>query len=101
MNLSADLVVLSACETGRGRAAAGEGLVGLTWALFVSGVRTAVVSQWRVESESTSELMVGLHRRIRHGEAPADALRNAVLALMKDPRYRHPMYWAPFVVAGN
>jgi CHAT domain-containing protein len=100
MSLNADLVVLSACETGRGRAAEGEGLVGLTWALFVSGVRTAVVSQWRVESESTTELMVGLHRRLRKGEQPAQALRGSVLSLMKDARYGHPMYWAAFVSAG-
>ncbi|MDE3195008.1 MAG: CHAT domain-containing protein, partial [Acidobacteriota bacterium] len=100
MNLNADLAVLSACETGRGQAAGGEGLLGLEWALFVSGVRTAIVSQWRVESESTAGLMVGLHRRLRDGEAPAQALRGSVLALMKNPRYRHPMYWAGFVSAG-
>ncbi len=100
MNLHADLVVLSACESGRGSASDGEGLVGLTWALFVSGVRTAIVSQWRVESAGTSELMVGLHRRLRSGAPPAEALRGAVLALMQDPRYKHPMYWAAFVSAG-
>ena len=50
LDLKADLVVLSACETARGRYGAGEGMIGLTWALFVAGVPTTVVSQWKVES---------------------------------------------------
>jgi len=100
MGLHADLAVLSACETGRGQIAEGEGLVGLTWALFVSGVRTSVVSQWRVESESASELMVAMHKRIRNGQRPSVALRGAMLQVMKDERFRHPMYWAAFVPVG-
>jgi CHAT domain-containing protein len=101
MKLDADLVVLSACETGRGKAADGEGLLGLTWAVFVSGARSAVVSQWRVESTSTTDLMVGLHERLRKGVAGDEALRGSVLALMKNPNYRHPMYWAPFIYSGR
>lgn len=101
MRLSADLVVLSACETGRGRAAEGEGLLGLTWALFVSGAKAAVVSQWRVESESTTDLMVAFHQRLRRGERGDAALRGAVLTLMKNPAYRHPMYWAAFIYSGQ
>jgi CHAT domain-containing protein len=100
MNLNAELVVLSACETAGG-ADQGEGLAGLTWALFVSGVRTAVVSQWRVEAESTTELMVGLHQRLRQNQPAATALRGSALALMKDERYRHPFYWGGFVAAGQ
>ncbi len=100
MNLHADLAILSACESGRGRVAEGEGLMGLTWSLFVAGVRTTVVSQWQVEAGSTTELMVSLHQHLRRGEKPAEALRGAILALMKDERYRHPMYWSAFVVAG-
>jgi CHAT domain-containing protein len=102
MNLHSDVAILSACETGRGTAAQGEGLVGLTWALFVSGVRTSVVSQWRVEAESTTEMMVSLHAGLRKGETPAKALRTSALTLMKQPQYRHPMYWAGFVsVSGS
>jgi CHAT domain-containing protein/tetratricopeptide (TPR) repeat protein len=100
MGIKADLVVLSACESGRGQIAEGEGLVGLTWALFVSGARNTVVSQWRVESESASALMVGLHKRMRQGARPSDALRSSVLEVMKNERYRHPMYWAAFVSVG-
>jgi CHAT domain-containing protein/tetratricopeptide (TPR) repeat protein len=101
MKLDADLVVLSACETGRGKAADGEGLLGLTWAVFVSGARSAVVSQWRVESASTTDLMVGLHERLRKGVPGDEALRGSVLALMQNPNYRHPMYWAPFIYSGR
>ena len=75
-------------------------MVGPTWTLFVAGVKTAVVSQWRVDSASTTQFMVGLHQRLRSGLKPAEALRVSVLALMKDERYRHPMYWSAFVVAG-
>jgi CHAT domain-containing protein len=62
LDLKADLAVLSACETARGRYGAGEGMIGLTWALFVAGVPTTVVSQWKVESAGTRELMVDFHR---------------------------------------
>jgi len=101
LDLRAEVVVLSACETGRGRVAEGEGLVGLTWALFASGIRHSVVTEWRVESQSTTTLMTGLYRRLRTGDAPAEALHSAILSLMKDPRYRHLYYWGPFVVAGS
>jgi CHAT domain-containing protein/Tfp pilus assembly protein PilF len=101
LDLHADVAVLSACETARGRITEGEGLVGLTWALFASGVRNVVVSQWRVESESTTALMTGLHRGMMQGKTPSEALRSSELTLMKDPRYRHPFYWAAFVAAGN
>ena len=60
LDLKADLAVLSACETARGRFGAGEGMIGLTWALFVAGVPATVVSQWKVESASTRDLMVRL-----------------------------------------
>ncbi len=65
LDLKADLAVLSACETARGRFGAGEGMIGLTWALFVAGVPATVVSQWKVESASTRDLMLGFHRQLR------------------------------------
>jgi CHAT domain-containing protein/tetratricopeptide (TPR) repeat protein len=103
LSLQADLVVLSACESGRGRIAGGEGLIGLSWALFVAGTPTSVVSQWKVDSASTSAFMVALHRRLR-GPSPgtkADALRAASRALLANPAYRHPFYWAGFVMMGD
>jgi CHAT domain-containing protein len=108
LDLRADLVVLSACETARGRIGAGEGIIGLSWALFVAGAPTAVVSLWKVESASTTELMVEFHRQIKNSSgrvgtpySVASALRQATLKLLRSKKYDHPFYWAPFVVIGN
>ncbi|HEV2663598.1 MAG TPA: CHAT domain-containing protein, partial [Blastocatellia bacterium] len=108
MDLHADLVVLSACETARGRFGAGEGMIGLSWAMFVAGAPATVVSQWKVESASTRELMLDFHRALRTPpgtrKAPAtkaEALRQAALKLMKNPGTSHPFYWASFVLVGD
>ena len=99
--MHADLAVLSACETGRGRPGAGEGVIGLSWAFFVAGCPTTVVSQWKVESASTTELMLAFHRNLRSGRSKALALQAAALKLLRESRYRHPFYWAGFVVVGD
>jgi CHAT domain-containing protein len=101
LDLRADLVVLSACETGRGRIGAGEGLIGLTWAFFVAGAPTTVVSQWKVDAARTSQLMLAFHRRLRMASiSKAEALRQAELTLLRNPQYRHPFYWAGFSILG-
>ncbi|HKQ79398.1 MAG TPA: CHAT domain-containing protein [Blastocatellia bacterium] len=104
LDLKAELAVLSACETARGRVGAGEGMIGLSWALFVAGVPATVVSQWKVESSATRELMIAFHRQLRAASAPAPkaaALRQAALQLLKSPATRHPFYWAGFVLVGD
>jgi CHAT domain-containing protein/Tfp pilus assembly protein PilF len=103
MDLHAKLAVLSACQTARGRVGAGEGVIGMSWALFVAGVPTTVASQWNVDSASTTSLMIDFHRRLttRPREAKAEALRQAALGLLKSERYRHPFYWAGFVMIGD
>jgi CHAT domain-containing protein/Tfp pilus assembly protein PilF len=108
MELKAEMAVLSACETARGRYGAGEGMIGLTWALFVAGVPTTVVSQWKVESAGTRDLMVAFHRQLRGGSEStktrvrkAEALRQAALKLMKNSATVHPFYWAGFVLVGD
>lgn len=106
LNLRADLVVLSACETARGRIGAGEGVIGMSWAFFVAGCRTTVVSQWEVNSASTVELMVGFFQQLKgnvgkNGTTKANALRVAASKMMKSPRHQHPYYWAGFVVIGS
>ncbi len=104
LDLKADLAVLSACETARGRFGAGEGVIGLTWAMFVAGVPSTVVSQWKVESASTRELMLGFHQLLIAPSAKvskAEALRRAALKLMKNPNTSHPFYWAGFVLVGG
>jgi CHAT domain-containing protein/tetratricopeptide (TPR) repeat protein len=106
MHLTADLVVLSACDTARGGLHAGEGLIGMTWALFAAGCPSVVASEWRVGSATTAVLMETFYRRWLHDRAAghpfakAAALREARLSLLRDPRYRHPYYWSPFVLIG-
>jgi CHAT domain-containing protein len=106
LDLKADLAVLSACETARGRTSAGEGVIGLTWALFVAGTPATVVSQWEVESASTRDLMLGFHRQLQAPRATgkltkAESLRRAAIKLMKNPETNHPFYWAGFVLVGD
>ena len=108
LDLKADLAVLSACETARGRFGAGEGMIGLSWAMFIAGVPATVVSQWKVESAGTRDLMVNFHRGLISQPAPgrakptkSEALRQAALKLMKNPETRHPFYWAGFVLVGD
>jgi len=99
LDLHADLVVLSGCETGRG-IAAGEGLIGMAWALFIAGSPATVASQWKVESGSTSDLMLEFHKHLQ--TAPkARALQQAALEVMKNREYRHPFYWSGFVLMGE
>jgi CHAT domain-containing protein len=101
MKLGTDLAVLSACETGRANSSFnGAGVIGLSWALLAAGCRTTVVSQWKAQSAATAVLMIEFHRQLVHGASKPAALRNAQLALRRDPRYAHPFYWAPFVVLG-
>lgn len=101
LDLTADLAVLSACETGRGRVSAGEGLIGLSWAFFVAGVPTTVVSQWKVEAGSTAALMLAFHRELRAGRGQAEALQRAMRELLRQPQWRQPFFWAGFAVMGD
>lgn len=105
LDLHAKLVVLSACETARGRVGEGEGMIGLTWAFFAAGVPSIVASQWKVDSESTTKLMLAFHRDLRQQRgtalATARSLREAALKLLHDPQYAHPFYWSAFVVVGD
>lgn len=106
MKLNADLAVLSACETANGKIAPGEGVIGMSWAFFVAGTRSMLVSQWKVNSESTSRLMISFYKNRKSNlgngtRKKAEALREAALQLMEDQRYHHPFYWAGFVLVGS
>lgn len=96
--MSVRVAVLEACETGRGRTGAGEGLLGLSWAFLAAGCENTVVSQWKVESASAGTLMIELHRRLSQGAKPEMALRDAALLVSRRKETAHPFYWAPFVV---
>ena len=100
MKLKAELAVLSACETARGRIGKGEGVIGLSWALFVSGVPTTVISQWKVESDSTTKFMITFHEKLNGGSGEAAAIQAAARRVRSDSSYEHPFYWAPFIVVG-
>ncbi len=106
LHLHADVVVLSACETATGTVYTGEGAVGMTWAFFLAGARSAVASQWNVASASTAGLMIRFHRALRSPSPPspfgkAEALRAAQIALLRQPSTAHPFHWASFVLIGD
>jgi CHAT domain-containing protein len=101
LDLNADLVTLSACDTGRGQKKSGEGVIGLTWALFVAGAPTQVVSQWAVNDQSTAELMKRFYAQLKSGQLKGAALRSAELEMMRNEAHAHPFYWAPFILMGD
>ncbi|MDW8167798.1 MAG: CHAT domain-containing protein [Acidobacteriota bacterium] len=101
LKLNAELVVLSACETGLGKQVQGEGLVGLTRAFLYAGARAVLVSLWKVADVSTAELMVRLYRHLKAGQSKAEALRRARLELLQEEGFVHPFYWAPFILVGR
>ena len=105
LRLNADLVVLSACNTAAGdnRYGGGEALSGLAEAFFHAGARDMVVSHWQVPSAATTDLMSRLFAgwSSKTGEDVGDALREAQLALIAQPRTAHPFFWAAFVAMGD
>ncbi len=113
LRVPADLVTLSACETGLGREIAGEGILGLTRAFHYAGARSVVASLWKVADWSTSELMVRFYRSLRAGQSTAEALSAAQRSLLREPiRVRsegeadrrdasHPYHWAGFALFGD
>ena len=102
LDLDCDIVVLSACQTGRGQLLSGEGIVGLSRAFFYAGARALVVSFWNVNDISTGQLMEGFYRHLTAGIGNAAALRQSKLQMLKsDKETRHPYYWASFVIIGK
>ena len=101
LNLNADLVVLSACESGLGKIVKGEGLIGLTRGFIYSGAKNIIVSLWQVADKSTSELMIEFYRNILEGKSYSSSLREAKLKLIKEGYYSYPLEWSPFVLIGR
>ena len=98
------LVVLSACETGRGTLSAGQGVYGLRRAFLVAGAETVVSSLWRVHDAATGSLMTKYYRKLLDKQAPGDrvsAMVESMQELRKEPGRAHPHYWAPFLVIGQ
>ena len=98
MTLNADLVVLSACDTGRGQIT-GDGVIGLSRSLITAGASSVIVSLWKIPDDSTSELMTEFYRQWENTGDKAKALRNAMLITMKtNPK---PIDWAAFTLIGE
>ncbi|MCS6903871.1 MAG: CHAT domain-containing tetratricopeptide repeat protein [Bacteroidia bacterium] len=98
LNLGAELVTLSACETARGTIKPGEGLVGLTRGLFYSGARSVLVSQWKVPDLATSLLMQVFYKKLLQGKTKSQALHLAKEKLRR--QFPHPYYWGAFILIG-
>jgi CHAT domain-containing protein len=101
MKLSADLVVLSSCDSALGKDLGSEGTIGLPRGFLYAGARSVIASLWKVDDDATAILMMGLYHRMQQGESPQAALRESQLDLAKDPRYSQPYYWAAFVLEGD
>lgn len=95
------LVTLSVCESGLGRIARGDEIQGFTRAFLSAGVAALFVSLWPVADESTEQLMTGLYRDLAAGKEAALALQAAQVRVLKQPRFAHPFFWAPFDLVGN
>jgi CHAT domain-containing protein len=103
LKLPAELVVLSACQTGLGKEIKGEGVIGLTRGFMYAGAPRIVASLWKVDDRATSELMKRFYQGLLGPEAlrPAGALRHAQVSIWKEKQWREPYYWAAFVLQGE
>ncbi len=95
------MVVLSACETGIGQVVSGEGVFGLRRAFHLAGAQSQVLSLWKVHDEATRELMERFYGNLTKGGARASSLRQAQLALLGGKTYKHPAFWASFILSGE
>ncbi|AFY41362.1 CHAT domain-containing tetratricopeptide repeat protein [Nostoc sp. PCC 7107] len=96
---SNQLVVLSACDTGKGDIKVGDGVYGLRRALVIAGSQSQVLSLWQVDDAATKDLMVKYYQNLQAGKGRHEALRSAQLDLLKE--HEHPYFWAAFVPSGN
>ncbi|TXI75381.1 MAG: CHAT domain-containing protein [Dechloromonas sp.] len=99
LRLNADLVTLSACETGLGKSLSGDDVVGLTRGFLYAGSSNVVASLWEVDDEATSLLMKSFYTKLAEGRSKKIALREAQIALAKS--HPQPMFWAPFYLTGS
>ncbi|WP_437320807.1 tetratricopeptide repeat protein [Sorangium sp. So ce385] len=95
------LVVLSTCDSGVGRARAGEGVYGLRRALEIAGSETQVMSLWQVDSGRTRELMQAYYERLQQGAGRSEGMRQVQLAMLAEEETSHPNLWASFIVSGD
>ena len=105
LKLNAELVVLSACETGLGKISKGEGIIGLSRAFIYAGASNLIVSLWKVSDASTSELMIEFYKNILGkkdvNHSFSSDLRSAKVKLISNGKFAKPYYWSPFILLGN
>ena len=103
LRLHAEMVTLSACQTGLGKLLAGEGVMGMSRAFLYAGADSVLISLWNVNDASTAELMKLVYYNIAKGMARDEALRAAKVRLMRGSQdtWRHPYYWASLVLSGD
>ena len=101
LEIQAPLVVLSACETAIGREVRGEGLLGLSRAFMYAGADEVVASLWQVSDSATATLMGAFYENYARSRDAASALASAKRTVKRNPRWRHPYYWAGFVLYGR
>ncbi len=102
LNLNADLVTLSACETGIGKMQRGEGLMSLARGFTYAGAKSIVTTLWEVNAQSTTEIMKSFYAFLKQGQSKDEALHNAQLQFFEDhPTYTHPYFWAAYIPMGN
>lgn len=103
-NINANLVTLSACETGLGKLQKGEGMISLSRAFFYAGASSIAHTLWKVNDNASSQIMEGFYKELANGKPKDEALRNAKLNFIdanSDNNYSHPYYWAGFVISGD
>jgi len=98
LKINADVVVLSACQTGLGKVTSGDDVIGLNRAFFYAGTHTIVSSLWRVSDIATAVLIKQFYRRYA-SHSKADSLRLAILHVKQ--RHPHPSYWGAFTLVGD
>lgn len=101
LRLSADLVVLSACQTGLGKDIRGEGILGITRGFMYAGAERVMFTIWSVNDKSTSVLMTKFYTALKEGSTPSLALRQAQISMWKDKKWSAPYYWAAFQIQGE
>lgn len=101
LRLTADLVVLSSCDSALGKDLESEGIIGLPRGFLYAGAKSVIASMWKVNDDATARLMSALYARIRRGESSGSALRGAQLEMAHDEHWSKPYYWAAFALQGD
>ena len=101
LELEANLVTLSACQTGLGKISKGEGVIGLSRALVYAGAKNIIVSFWSVADQSTADLMRDFYQKMLESKSGySQNLRQAKLQMIRSENFSAPYYWAPFILIG-